>query len=723
MSEMTSAHREKLMTDLRTVIADAEEVLRVTADQATRRRLGTARAHAGAAAAGQGPAARPAGRGRGACQRRRPCGRRLRARASLEGHRRRRRHRHDHRPAHRPPLGRAARHARVARWAVRFAAPAAAHRARAGAGAAGVAGLPTCSSKSCGCSRRRCALLLGLMLLGLGLVLLIAFLLLLLWDGYRLPALGVLTLLCVCGGAAAAAGRQAPLQPGRRDVRRHPRRTRARPGRAAAAGLKARGTQRHDELLRRRERLLMRSGQLRQDWSRRCRCCARRSAWPTRRAPPPPGWCSNPNGRWARCGAGRCCARAACCAGPAMPGRAGRVPARAAADGQRTPRRRAEHGAAPWRPSGEARGIQFPLDGSGKRSSARVGRGILAAALRVLDASAAERCLAERDWRHAYPVHLRRLVELQAAQPQATVASCRAGLDAAWEALVFVRDGQPLPLRQAMATPPAPALRTLRLRGAGRQRAGALGSAVQGPAPERRCAGAAHRCLGRGRHHRGIARRRRCTWRARIPSGSTCRIGTWCCWVRAARPGRWPGWPPGAPTSWPSTWRARPPGRRSRSACAPATATLIAPVAATAQLGGDAEQDMALAGADMLTQTPEIAHWLAQLGQPLDLFSIAYLDGERHVRVSLAMDAIARGMRAADARCTLRLDGHADRRVRGAAGAGRGRDARLRRARRAQAPGAGRRACRQRRAQLRAAHRRPGRCRPTASAGAWSMAW
>jgi uncharacterized membrane protein YqjE len=33
-----------------------------------------------------------------------------------------------------------------------------------------------------------------------GLLMLIAFLLLLLWDGYRLPALGVLTLLCIGGG-------------------------------------------------------------------------------------------------------------------------------------------------------------------------------------------------------------------------------------------------------------------------------------------------------------------------------------------------------------------------------------------------------------------------------------------------------------------------------------------------------------------------------------------
>ncbi len=35
MSELTAAHREKLMSDLRTVIGDAEEVLRVTADQAS----------------------------------------------------------------------------------------------------------------------------------------------------------------------------------------------------------------------------------------------------------------------------------------------------------------------------------------------------------------------------------------------------------------------------------------------------------------------------------------------------------------------------------------------------------------------------------------------------------------------------------------------------------------------------------------------------------------
>src|SRR5690606_19880049 len=45
-------------------------------------------------------------------------------------------------------------------------------------------------------------------------------------------------------------------------------------------------------------------------------------------------------------------------------------------------------------------------------------------------------------------------------------------------------------------------------------------------------------------------------------------------------------------------------------------------------------------GANLLTQIPEITKWLLQFEQDLDLAAIAYLDGEKHVRVSMAMDAI-----------------------------------------------------------------------------------
>ena len=56
--------------------------------------------------------------------------------------------------------------------------------------------------------------LVGLMLLGLGLVLLIGLLLLLLWDSYRLPALAVLTLLCLFGGMALLQAAKRGLQHG-----------------------------------------------------------------------------------------------------------------------------------------------------------------------------------------------------------------------------------------------------------------------------------------------------------------------------------------------------------------------------------------------------------------------------------------------------------------------------------------------------------------------------
>ncbi|MFP2913138.1 hypothetical protein ACLESD_50670, partial [Pyxidicoccus sp. 3LFB2] len=67
---------------------------------------------------------------------------------------------------------------------------------------------------------------------------------------------------------------------------------------------------------------------------------------------------------------------------------------------------------------------------------------------------------------------------------------------------------------------------------------------------------------------------------------------------------------------------------------------LLAPVASTAPVGEGAEHVLAEAGADLLTQTPELAAWLRSLSRDLDVASLAYLDGERHVRVSVAMDAI-----------------------------------------------------------------------------------
>ena len=69
-------------------------------------------------------------------------------------------------------------------------------------------------------------------------------------------------------------------------------------------------------------------------------------------------------------------------------------------------------------------------------------------------------------------------------------------------------------------------------------------------------------------------------------------------------------------------------------------ATLIAPTIESVDSTAKASELRDKLGANLLTQIPEIAQWLVQFPQKLDLAAIAYLDGEKHVRVSMAMDSI-----------------------------------------------------------------------------------
>ena len=308
--------------------------------------------------------------------------------------------------------------------------------------------------------------------------------------------------------------------------------------------------------------------------------------------------------------------------------------------------RSAAHGA---RSGSASPGVQFPPDAAGKRSSAAVGRQILAAALGELDTAAGDACRAERAWRHQYPQHLRRLVELQAAAPQRCLAACRAGLDAAWRSLEFVRDGQPLPLREAMSTPQGAPLRTLRLRGSGP----AAPARWEVPYQGRRLAGDA------------LARRIDAWAAAGVIEASAAAA------LHLAR--THPEWfdlsdrnlvllgagSEAGPLAWLASWRANivaidlpraATWKRMAQRVSAGNGQLIAPLAASVAPRGDAQQDMSLAGGDMLAQTPQLAAWLCGLGVPLDLLAIAYLDGEKHVRVSLAMDALVDACLAADAR-------------------------------------------------------------------------
>ena len=64
---------------------------------------------------------------------------------------------------------------------------------------------------------------------------------------------------------------------------------------------------------------------------------------------------------------------------------------------------------------------------------------------------------AERDWRHRYLGHVRRLVETSAVSGTAAFAAARAGLAAVQGRMEFERNGQRLPLGESMAAFPVDA--------------------------------------------------------------------------------------------------------------------------------------------------------------------------------------------------------------------------------------------------------------------------
>lgn len=293
----------------------------------------------------------------------------------------------------------------------------------------------------------------------------------------------------------------------------------------------------------------------------------------------------------------------------------------------------------------DARGLQWPLDAKGKRASAAPGQRIVSAALQPLDAAGADAVLAERDWRHAYPRHWRALVQAQAAHPVGVVASARAGLGAAWRELPFIRQGQPLPLAEALRTPQH-RLQTLRLQGSG----------DAAPAP--------WTVPHQGRELAGDALARQID---RWERAGVCEPAHAAALRDCLAHPEWfdlsdqhlvllGAGSEAGPLAWLARWRANLVGidlaraataRRIAATVAAGNATLIAPVAPGQPL------DAAHAGADLLADTPEIAAWLVALGVPLAIANLAYLDGERHVRVSLAMDAISASVCTADARTQL----------------------------------------------------------------------
>lgn len=303
-------------------------------------------------------------------------------------------------------------------------------------------------------------------------------------------------------------------------------------------------------------------------------------------------------------------------------------------------------------PPANLEGIQFVAGAGGERSTTQANKAICSAALAGVSPQAAQAVRDEAAWRKGYPRHLRALTEASIASPDHARAVASAGLAAAWQQVECLRDGQATPFADALRQPQPAAIATVELQGQGPQTIEPWslpyrGRQLQGAELRAQIARWEEAGIIEPSHARALVRvSEHPEWfdlsdRTLVLLGAGSEAGP------LAALARWRANIVAVDLPAPALWE------RISQTVSQGNARLIAPVCRPVPAGAPSAQWAGLAGANLLTQTPEIAAWLIGLGLPLDIGAIAYLDGEQHLRVSLAMDGIIATVSAARPDTTL----------------------------------------------------------------------
>ena len=288
--------------------------------------------------------------------------------------------------------------------------------------------------------------------------------------------------------------------------------------------------------------------------------------------------------------------------------------------------------------SHELTGLQFPLQPqTQKASSSKTGREIISAALKAVDQTSAEAAHQEKNWRKQYPKHFKALVEHGIPSPKAALKIAEAGLAQVYESFDFYRDGYKLSVNDMLQMHSQP-LNTYRLQGSLEIEptwyVPYRGEKLQGQALFNQIDLWETKGIIEPSHAEAL---REC---AVHPEWFDLSDRTMVLFGAASEAG---------PLTWLAQWKANivaldlPNERvwnKILNAILQGNATLYAPSLTAIDPHASIRQLSETLGANLLTHTPEIAQWLLQFKQDLDLAAIAYLDGEKHVRVSVAMDSV-----------------------------------------------------------------------------------
>lgn len=302
------------------------------------------------------------------------------------------------------------------------------------------------------------------------------------------------------------------------------------------------------------------------------------------------------------------------------------------------------------KPPPPPRGLVFPTDAKGGRSTTSAGKGILAAAVGAINPGIAEKIMKEKNWRFKYIKYFTSLVTEQCSSPENALAAAAAGLEKARDSFEFVApDGSSVSLTEAMSAKNMEKFHTGFVKGMGKNSPRKLtvpykGKTISGDELKEQVkkwveygtiepsAGAAiTKCVDTPEwfSEKALAGQ----YFVLLGAGSAMgpfrvlmELGANVIAIDLDRPGIW--------------------DRLINVARNSPGGSLTFPLSKPQASCTDDAALYAAAGCNLFTQTPMIRDWLLDLypGKQMTVGSYAYLNGALHVQVSLAMDAICKDL-------------------------------------------------------------------------------
>lgn len=282
----------------------------------------------------------------------------------------------------------------------------------------------------------------------------------------------------------------------------------------------------------------------------------------------------------------------------------------------------------------EEQGVVFPRGADGRRSTAAVGRAVVADALSGVDPVGSRNAAQETNWRTGYLTHFRRLLEAGLTSRQAALTIATDGLGSLHDRMqVVATSDDDVPLRAWTKSPPQRSLDTIEVRGEGER-----GTELRLPYHGRRLAGDdLHRRLdawvGRGVIEPSAAQAVREVmanpdW-LRLEGRTVAVLGAGAEMGPLQALLRWGATVAAIDLPRPDIWR------RVLDTARNGSGVCLVPVEPGA---GQAVHQHT--GADLISEVPEVGDWLAGLPGDLVLGNYVYADGATNVRVSMAVDAL-----------------------------------------------------------------------------------